>query len=181
LEQLLGVDRLLDVRAHSHRVGALARGGVGAGADDDHGDPSERGDRLQPLYHREPLAAWEAEVEQDQIRALLAGNAEGGDGVAGEGGVEAVPSELEVEQLADICVVIDDQNLLLHPAGSLANGVSGRGMASISQVVRFRSCMTGPERNLRPLGQVCVPHRPRSSLTPRRKLTLPVTLRRYGR
>jgi hypothetical protein len=60
----------------------------------------------------ETEAVRQAEIEQDQVRPLLASHADPGDAVGRERGRVPARAQSDVQPQADVAVVIDDQNLL---------------------------------------------------------------------
>ena len=72
----------------------------------------------QAVEDHETVASWQSDVEQDQIRLGLADHADRRDAVPGKSRVVAGRPELEVEQPANVGVVLDDRDRSCHEAPS---------------------------------------------------------------
>jgi hypothetical protein len=109
-DQLCVVERLAEESVHARVPRAVALGRRVSCADDDDRDSFERGNRLQALHDHVAVAGRKHEVEEDQVGVLLAGLVDGRDGVARENRLESVRLQPIPEQLADVLVVVDDEN-----------------------------------------------------------------------
>jgi hypothetical protein len=72
----------------------------------------EIGVHLQPLEHLEAVAGRQSEVEQDQVRPLLARHADRGDAGGCERRRVAARAQADLQPQTDVTVVVDDQNRL---------------------------------------------------------------------
>jgi hypothetical protein len=83
-----------------------------AGGYDDDRDSGEVRVRSEPVQHDEAVTGGQTEVQNNQIRQMLASPAYRGQCVGGKNGIVVVGLEKDVIPEAHIGIVLDDKNLL---------------------------------------------------------------------
>lgn len=110
--QLIVVEGLLDVRPSSSRQSALLVSVQIAGRHDDDGNDRKVCVRAVPIENQEAVARWKTQIQNDQVRLMLARLAHSRRLVRRKVGIVAVRFEKDVIPETHIGIILDDKNLL---------------------------------------------------------------------